>query len=340
MAQIELRNATIRLKDGFGGSAAVNDTIMSGDSAFEIDTVADLTDDATVIYPGARLTVVGSSVTHTVTASNGNEVFEIDVDGSMSGTFTVTVNGQTTTAQMYNDSAANVEADLEALSTVGAGNVSVEKVGDVYTIEFIGDLANTELTVSANLASLMGGMSPAAAQVHNGGTTWELTVAPAFTTSGTGIPSTSAVITFLPAQVDVKIGDGNLTWTEAREFEYVLDRGDLDTVKEGDQQPMEVNIDFVYEFYSNGSGGEWNPSPIDFLKRAGEAANLSNTSSDPCEPFACDIELFYDVPCGSEQDETITFPDFRYESLEFDLGEATISVGGRCNATQPISVRS
>jgi hypothetical protein len=339
MAQIELRNATIRLKDGFGGTAAVNDTIVTSDATFEIDTVADLTDDATLIYAGARLTVVGSSETHTVTDSNGNEVFTVDVDAAGSGTFTVTVDGQVTSAQMYNDTAAAVEADIEALSTVGAGNVSVTLDAGVYTIEFLGDLANTALTVSADLTSLVGG-SPVATEVHPGGTTWELTVSPAFTTSGTGIPANSAVITFLPAQVDVKIGDGNLTWTEAREFEYVLDRGDLDTVKEGDQQPMEVNIDFVYEFYSNGSGGEWNPSPIDFLKRVGEAANLSNTSSDPCEPFACDIELFYDVPCGSELDETLTFPDFRYESLEFDLSEATISVSGRCNATQPISVRA
>ena len=150
----------------------------------------------------------------------------------------------------------------------------------------------------------------------------------------------TAVITFLPARVELRIGEGNLTWTEAKEYEYVLDRGDLDTVREGDQQPVEVNIDLMYEFYTNGSGGSWLPSPVDFLKQQGEAADLASSSSDPCEPFAIDIYVEYDPPCGSETNENYTFPDFRYESLEFDIREATISVSGRCNAVEPTVVRA
>jgi hypothetical protein len=149
-----------------------------------------------------------------------------------------------------------------------------------------------------------------------------------------------AVITFLPARIEIKVGDGNLTWTESKEYEYVLDRGNLQTVREGDQQPVEVKLDLMYEFYTNGSGGAWLPSPIDFLKRRGEAANLASSSSDPCEPFAIDIHVVYDPPCGSEPNEEYTFPDFRYETLEFDLRESSISVTGKCNAVEPTVTRT
>jgi hypothetical protein len=33
--------------------------------------------------------------------------------------------------------------------------------------------------------------------------------------------------------------------------------------------------------------------------------------------------------------EISIFPDFRADSKEFDLGEATVSVSGRCNAIEP-----
>jgi hypothetical protein len=172
---------------------------------------------------------------------------------------------------------------------------------------------------------------------HSGGPpTTSITFTPALASS----VNDEAVITFLPARIEIKIGEGNLTWTEAKEYEYVLDRGDLDTVKEVDQQPMEVQIDFMYQFYTNGTGGSWDPSPVDFVKRKAEASDLASTSADPCEPFAIDIQVVYEPPCGSELSEIVTFPDFRYESLEFDIREATISVSGRCNATEPTVTRS
>ena len=173
---------------------------------------------------------------------------------------------------------------------------------------------------------------------HSGGPpTTSLTFTPALATGGV---ADEAVITFLPARIEIRIGEGNLTWTEAKEYEYVLDKGNLDTVREGDQQPVEVTIDLMYEFYTNGSGGDWLPSPIDFLKRQAEASDLASTSDDPCEPFAVDIFVEYDPPCGSEVNENYTFPDFRYESLEFNIKDATISVTGKCNAVEPTVARS
>lgn len=164
------------------------------------------------------------------------------------------------------------------------------------------------------------------------------------TTAITFTPATAAgvadeaVITFLPQRLEIKVGDGNITWTEARTMEYRLDRGDLDTVKEGDQVPLELSLEFVYEHVSTGTNEV--TSPIDALKRIGPCEEWVSSSSDPCEPYAVDIVLDHTTPCGAVDDEEVVFPDFRYEQLQFDLSAATISVSGKCNATEVIATRS
>lgn len=79
------------------------------------------------------------------------------------GTFTLTYSGQTTAAIAYTANPAAVQAALEALSTVGAGNVLVtlttagptlETATTVYTIEFVNDLGQKPLTVTGTFTSL------------------------------------------------------------------------------------------------------------------------------------------------------------------------------------------
>ena len=147
-----------------------------------------------------------------------------------------------------------------------------------------------------------------------------------------------AVITFLPQRVAIKIGDGNLTWTRNKEYNYELDRGNLDTVREGDQIPMDVTIDFTYEHIRTGTGEVITPD--DALNQEGGAAEWVSSASDACEPYAVDILIDHATPCGSAEDELTTLPDYRYESLNHDLDAATISSSGRCNAVSPTVVRS
>lgn len=154
-----------------------------------------------------------------------------------------------------------------------------------------------------------------------------------FTPALASAPSDDAVITFLPQQIEVKIGDGNLTYTENKEYEYELDRGNLDSVREGNEVPMDVNFDFVYEFIRTGTSE--NITVVDALKGIGGASEWVSASDDPCEPYCVDVEVDYDPPCGSAEKEITVFPEFRYDTLEFDLGEAAISCTGRCNATEP-----
>jgi hypothetical protein len=159
-----------------------------------------------------------------------------------------------------------------------------------------------------------------------------------FTPALASMIADGAAITFLPQQIEVKIGDGNITYTKNKEYEYLLDRGDLDTVREGNQVPMDVTIDFVYEFITTGTGELITPS--DALSGVGGADEWVSASSDPCEPYAIDVEVEHVPPCGSAETETTLFPDFRPDSEECDLGAATVSAQGRCNAVKPIVTRS
>jgi Flp pilus assembly protein TadG len=88
----------------------------------------------------------------TVAAS---EVQTVTLSNATSGTYTLTFANTTTSATTapiaYNATAAAVQTALTALSTIGAGNVSVAgATGGPYTVTFTGALANTdvqELTV-------------------------------------------------------------------------------------------------------------------------------------------------------------------------------------------------
>ena len=149
---------------------------------------------------------------------------------------------------------------------------------------------------------------------------------------------TDAAITFLPQQLEVKIGEGNITYTEHNEYNYLLDRDNLDTVKEGKEVPMDVKWDSVYEHITTGTSE--NISPMDALKGIGAAAEWVSYAADPCEPYAVAIEVEHVPPCGTSQGETTLFPDFRSEQREVNFKDATISVTGKCNVTEPIVTRA
>jgi hypothetical protein len=93
-----------------------------------------------------------------------NEVNVVTITGSPTGgTFTITVNGQTTAGIAYNAAASAVQSALEALSNVAPGDVAVTgSAGGPYTLTWGGALANTDITISASGAGLTGGTTPAA----------------------------------------------------------------------------------------------------------------------------------------------------------------------------------
>lgn len=124
--------------------------------------------------------------------------------------------------------------------------------------------------------------------------------------------------------VTLKVGEGNLTWTEKRTIEYIRDRGVIDTVREGDDEPVDVSFDIMWETLDSSTSGF--TSPFGIIK--GDSDYTSTGTA--CEPYACDIEIsIVKAECGVS--ETITLADFRYEELSYDLRGGSISCSGKCN---------
>lgn len=345
MAQIELRNATIRIIDGFTNTAQVNDIPINGDTVVDIDTLGV----SGIIAPGTRFTVVGSSLTHYTTNENSNEQQLVTVDAT-SGNFTLGFQGtvanpiatQTTANISESATAATVQAALEALAAIVPGDVIVTgAAGGPWTIEFTGQYKKVNIVqlIGTDVDLMGGGDMITVTTPRQGGVTWQINFTPAFATA-TGIPADNALITFSGHTLEVKIGDGALSYTENREMEYRLDRGELDTVREGDDQPMEVSMDFVWEFITAVISVDLLPTIEDAIKKRGLASTwVSSDAVDPCAPYAVDLEIEHDPPCGNEQRELILLPDFRWESLEHNAVDAQISMTGRCNSKEAVVTR-
>ena len=145
-----------------------------------------------------------------------------------------------------------------------------------------------------------------------------------------------------PVTLTIKVGEGNLTYSERRNIEYTLDRGVLDEVREGDEVPMEVRLDFVWEYITGGVGTSAVGTVEDFIKKRGLFASNISTDVDTCRPYAIDILIAYDPECSSaiRPTEDIILADFRHESLDHDLRAGTIAMSGNCNVTEATSTRS
>lgn len=149
----------------------------------------------------------------------------------------------------------------------------------------------------------------------------------------------SSVITVYGVFIKIKVGEGTLTWTEKKPREYKLDRGKLDSVRNGDETPMEVAINLMYEAVTAASGDP--PTPEDVLKQRGAAASwLSTEVSDPCAPYCINIRLDHQPPnCIGFPKERVILPYFRYEDLPHDPKAGTINATGKCNALEAIVTR-
>lgn len=138
--------------------------------------------------------------------------------------------------------------------------------------------------------------------------------------------------------ITIKVGEGTVTYSEKRNMQYTLDRGKLDEVREGDEVPMDVKFDLIWDYIKGSSVALSPPSPEDALKKIGLASTWISSDSDACKPYAVDLVITYVPPCTGDQEE-ITLPDFRYESLDHDLKAGTISCSGKCNSKQALVLR-
>jgi hypothetical protein len=142
-----------------------------------------------------------------------------------------------------------------------------------------------------------------------------------------------------PNEISVKVAEGSISWTERRNMEYTRDRGTLDEVREGDEEPMDVSFDFLWEYIRGPGGSGATPTIEDALKNVNDASGWVSSDTDTCRPYAVDIEIHHTPDCGSQDEEKYVLPDFRYEELQHDLNAGMISCSGKCNATKATVTR-
>lgn len=145
-----------------------------------------------------------------VTQAQYDETQLITVTGAPTGgTFVLRFGGQNTAATAYNASAATLQTNLQALSSINAGNALVTGAnGGPWTVEFAGSMAKTsEALITLQTNSLTGGTSPSVSITEvQAGATW------ATITSGFTLYRANARITFTsaqPAGTQVRFHSGN-----------------------------------------------------------------------------------------------------------------------------------
>ena len=258
MAQIDLKEATIKIFDGTLGTATLNSVAVDSDLVVTAVSRHIGTDkiSITLVDPGTASAALSVAVT-------GRDIV---------------VNLATSTASAITSTAAQVKTAIDAL--------------------------------------------PAAAAL----------VTVALETAGAGVVDAIAKTT-LDGQnsISIKIGEGNLTYSEKRPIEITRDRGSLDTVRLADEEPMDVSLDILWEFITSETGGA--VTPEDALKKIGEAATWVSTADDQCQPYSVDIEVHNAPACTGTDDEIIILEEYYWETLDHDLRAGTVASSGRCNRT-------
>ncbi len=349
MAQLDLKNVDVFFKDGYAGSVvgttlinhvladpvsaptatatgggATGGSLVAGDYLLSYSYVTALGE--TLRSPDSSTLTVGSTNIPRVT-------FPALPSGAVSRKLYIsTASGNRASETLYASGITTLTYDM-AIAAPGSGAFLTVSTGGLnYSI------GTTVILVDGNTAAAtVGDLFTVGAEttVHTVAATTETlgaTTSITFTPALTSVIADNAAIVWLPHQLQVRIGEGNLQWTEKRAVVYTKDRGILDTVKLGDQDPVEVKLDATWVFLKASSGRT--PTIEDVLKHRGEAATWVTSSSDACEPYAVDLVAVYTPPCTTDQIETYTLNDFRYEDIGHDLKTGQLSLSGKCNTIE------
>lgn len=322
MSKIRLRYCTLRFLDGFRATAkvAAGASPANSDTTLAVDLFAAVTPAAAVTIPqGTRFMIAGVNQIYTVTA-----VALSDTSGAVNDT-PVDTDTELTVDGITGRIPVGTTFTIVGSSLTFTVTATTETGSDTTGITFTPAIA-TATGVPAEDAVITFAARPVT-----------LTITPALATAD-GVPVAEAVITIMGRALNVKIGDGNISWNESAQLEYQMDRGVLDAVVEGDDVPLDVTLDCVYEFLTAVTGSGI-PTPEDVLEHRGEAAAWESTSADCNEPYAIDVEVDYAPPCATTYHEITTFPTFRVERINHDVSGATLNMSGKCNVTGVTPVR-
>ena len=321
-------------QDGFSGTGAVDDAVIAAtDTVMGVDALA-LRDDRLIVPVGARFTTAGIPTVREVTASQNSQQYVVTVTAT-GGTFTITLNSETTAAIAFGADSATIQAAIELLASVSAGDVTVTGDGP-HTITMAGDLANVSTNVFTVDDTNATGGSVTSSTTQDGTTTWEVTFTPAIASGS--VPNDDDVITWLPRRLNFKTGTGNFEFDITREPIIDRDRGKIDSWRKGDEQAVTVEGSALLDWLR--ASGNISLTTYEVLTQEGAAADwLASSHGDVCNSYAPDLVVIDAPDCGSELAEVMVFPMFIPTSLNPNVDDGLINLSGIAVAVKPIIKR-
>lgn len=330
-APIDLKLADLYVYDGFRVTGVTN---TAEEPAAE--TVIALSACDEVVPVGCVVTFENDST------ETEYEVASITSGGGAAAVFTMTINADTGVWAVTFDGVetSDVAVDATLLQVQDAINALTTMTGDLQVTVTGTPGTNYIVTFTAH-EEILASRFTLSTPPTGGNATWVRTTAGAADTNTLTMTLTEGLaevveaggdVTFLGRRLEIKVGEGNLTYTETKNRKYIKDRGLLDTVRNDDEEPLDVKFEFTWEWIT-GVGASGVPTLEDVLKNTGEADDWETTDTDTCAPYCVDIVIWYDPNCGGDNSEKIVLPYFRYETLEHNLRDSQISCTGKCNVT-------
>lgn len=129
--------------------------------------------------------------------------------------------------------------------------------------------------------------------------------------------------------------DGDLTFSETQESFLIMRRGIIDSIREGDQQPISLSFTVKFEQWERADGASTGISVVDALKKRGGASAWE--SVDTCGPYMVNLQFKIKDICNPGAFEVLTFEKFVCDEVTF--GEAaeynTLRISGKCVSFPP-----
>lgn len=243
---------------------------------------------------------------------------------------------------------ANADADLTLTAKskhIGSDKISIELVDPATASASLGVVVATDSRkITINLAtSTASAVTSTAALVKTAIEALPAAnalVTVALETAGTGVVE-AIVETSLDGQLsyEIKIGEGTANHTEQKPREFTRNRGVLDTVRNADEEPVDLSLDATWEWIGSVTGSG-TLTAEDVVKNRKEASAWLSTADDTCQPFCVDVEIWNAPNCGATEDELLMFEEFYYETIDHDLRDGTLNFAGRCNRIEATSRRT
>ncbi len=136
-----------------------------------------------------------------------------------------------------------------------------------------------------------------------------------------------------PKVFEALLTEGDLSFTEKDNSFIVMDRGRIDSRKQGDEAVLDINFTIKFQQWS-GAYGDTGLSLIDVLTGTARARAAGYISTDQCGPWAVTIEFRIQDPCNKANYEKLNFVKVHISERAFKEGNEYNTVAVKGDALQ------